>query len=719
MRNYKVLIVSAVVIAYLIGAWFAGQYMAGALYFVLNKTMPEGIELNTWATYWEWYQNDPKQGKYLKVSAALSGFALLVVPMIIAMAAGGPKRGLHGDARWARPDEIRKSGLLTDKTGILVGQYRGRYLTYPGQQFVMLAAPTRSGKGVGVIIPNLLSYPDSVVVLDIKFENFYLTSRFRELHGHQCYLFAPFDQSGRTHRWNPYDAVSKDINQRGNDLLAIGRALWPGRDPKSAFWDDQAVNLFLGLSLYLLDTPELPTTFGEVLRQSSGKGQPPKDYVASIIKERTGGDRPLSDECLDALNRFCSAPDNTLGNIISTFTAPLTIFSSPILDAATSTSDFKLEDVRRKRMSIYIGVQPKDLSNARTLVNLFFTQLVNLNTTLPQQDPSLKYQCLLVMDEFTSIGKVGIIASANAFIAGYNLRLLTIVQSIAQLEAPDAYGKDDARTLMTNHDLKIVYPPVDQRDANEVSETLGSFTERAKSMGSSRARAQFGGGSISENFSEQRRALMMPQELREMSQDQEIVILRANKPILCEKIIYYKDPVFLARLKEASPTLATLGKAVPTQKQLEEALFVNLEGASKVPVNDLNLFRARREGRTREMEEGEELSPAKLALSLPMLNDPNNPSQDSLAALIEAVFRQTGFGESAADLIADVKLSDPQDEEAGGTIEPVDSDDATDPETFARAKTDTPDDLPEFGPDDSYPDQPDDGPDDMPTAANQ
>ncbi|MFP3182720.1 MAG: type IV secretory system conjugative DNA transfer family protein, partial [Paraburkholderia sp.] len=166
---------------------------------------------------------------------------------------------------------------------LVVGVWRGRYLRFTGQQFVLLAAPARSGKGVGIVVPNLLSYPDSVVVLDIKQENFNLTAGYRRAHGQDVYLFNPFAEDGRTHRYNPLSAISGGVFRVG-DILAIGYALYPvgGHDD---FWKDQARNLFLGLVLLLcelrdarrrgnLDVPDYPVTMGEVLRQSSGNGMP-------------------------------------------------------------------------------------------------------------------------------------------------------------------------------------------------------------------------------------------------------------------------------------------------------------------------------------------------------------------------------------------------------------------------------------------------------------
>lgn len=207
---------------------------------------------------------------------------------------------------------------------------------------------------------------------------------------------------------------------------------------------------------------------------------------------------------------------------------------------ATSRSDFDLRQVRRQRMSVYIGITPDHLAEAGRLINLMFSQLVNVNTkVLPQDDPTLKYPCLLLMDEFTAIGKVNIISKAVSYMAGYGLRLLPIIQSLSQLIS--VYGQEEARTFVTNHALQIFYAPREQKDANEVSEILGYETVKGKSISQSK-------GGKSETQSDQRRALLLPQELKELGQWKQIINLENMKPILCEKIKYFDDPVFKKRL---------------------------------------------------------------------------------------------------------------------------------------------------------------------------
>jgi type IV secretion system protein VirD4 len=476
--------------------------------------------------------------------------------------------------------------------GLIVGYHKKLgYLVYRGQQFVSLIAPTRSGKGVGVVIPNLLTYPDSMIVLDLKLENYKYTSKFRAEHGQDVFLFAPFSEDGRTHRWNMFDAVRKRAQHLWfGDLLVIGESYYPSDvDAKTKFFNDSSRNLFVGLALYLLETPSLPCTPGEIFRQASGYGKPIKSHIKELVQKRAtdGAFGPrLSVECSDALNRFLGIPDITLGNVLATFNAPLLIFADPIVDAATSSSDFDLADVRRKRMTIYFGVQPDRLQggDAGLLINLFYSQALILNMReLPQNNPDLKYQCVLLNDEIPAVGRIGVIAKSNPYIAGYNMRLVTIAQSQSQLEDEKLYGAHGARTLLTNHALQIMYPPRDKKDSEEYSAMLGTYT--VKSRGRSRSRG--GKSTTSTNESDQKRELMKPQELRQMKQDEQIISLENTNAIRCHKAYFYLDPLFVDRLKALSPYLAALKKKLPSQVQLEHAAFVLCELQSEVPTLDL------------------------------------------------------------------------------------------------------------------------------------
>lgn len=651
------------VVAYIAAAAWGTVAGACAGYALAHKQAPKDVGWSSFGRLWAATADDEPERRKLKIAAVLSGLALFVIVPALAAAAGARKRELHGSARWANAGEITKAGLMSGAPGIVVGKFNGRFLTLQGQLSVLLSAPTRSGKGVGIVIPNLLSWPDSVVAVDVKGENFERTAGFRGAHGQQVFLWAPFAEEARSHRWNPLSAVRVDERNTVGDILAIGQVLYPTDHKGSgteAFFNEQARNLFLGLTLYLVQTPQLPRTIGELLRQASGKGRSLKEHLQTIIAERAAGAQPLSETCVDALNRFLGTSENTLTSILATLNAPLTVFSEPLVDAATSGDDFSLDDLRRERMSIYVAVPPNRLADAAVLLNLFFSQAINLNTrTLPEHDATLKHQCLFVLDEFAAMGRVGILARAVGYLAGYNLRLLTVIQSVSQLD--DVYGRDQARTFATNHALQILYAPREQRDANEYSEMLGTLTERSASEGRSTAVSGKASSSRSTNVSPQRRALLLPQEFKEIGVDREVVILENCKPIFAHKIRYYDDPVLRTRVLPA-----------PT-----------------VPEIDIGLHRARVEQRVRAAHDDEAFTLEQLAGDfgrMPRLDPQAGPAE--ITHWVERLLRSPAFeivpegspaSAEGAAVRAAAPASPPTLRDASSGTEGTDDDEAVDP----------------------------------------
>ncbi|WP_157489333.1 type IV secretory system conjugative DNA transfer family protein [Lysobacter sp. Root916] len=540
-------------------ALVAGLYLSGYLTLLLLKLDTGLLKWNTYTDYvrvLDLPQYKPYAGK-IKASGYI-GFGLPVVAYLaMAVLILKPKaRSMHGDARFANGMDLQAKGMFkASPNGIVVGKYNGKLVRLGGQQFVILAAPTRSGKGVGIVIPNLLEYQESMVVLDIKQENFDLTSGWRAQQGQEIFLFNPFAEDRRTHRWNPLTYVSSDPAFRVSDLMSIAAMLYPDGSDDQKFWVSQARNAFMAFSLYLFEAFEEENkigfpfasapTIGAIYRLSSGDGKSElKPYLQGLSQ------RPfLSDNARSAFANMLSQADETFASILGTFKEPLNPWINPVLDAATSADDFLLTDLRKKRMTIYVGIQPNKLAESRLIVNLFFSQIINLNTReLPQNNKALKHQCLLLMDEFTSIGKVDIIASAVSYMAGYNIRLLPIIQSMSQLDA--TYGKDISRTIITNHALQIIYAPREQQDANDYSDMLGYTTVRKQNVTRGRE--------FSRSESEERRALMLPQELKAMGFDTEVFLYEGiPHPVKCDKIKYYQDKYFTSRLlpKVEVPTL--------------------------------------------------------------------------------------------------------------------------------------------------------------------
>jgi type IV secretion system protein VirD4 len=292
-----------------------------------------------------------------------------------------------------------------------------------------------------------------------------------------------------------------------------------------------------------------------ITRRRSGDGSDLRAYLQGLTSRSF-----LSKDAKTAFANLLSQAEETFASIMGTFKEPLNAWINPVLDAATSRNDFLLTDVRKKKMTIYIGIQPNKLAESRLIINLFFSQLINVNTReLPQNNAELKHQCLLLMDEFTSIGRVDILASSVSYMAGYNICLLPIIQSMAQLDA--TYGKDVSRTIITNHALQIIYAPREQQDANDYSDMLGYTTVRKESVTRGR--------DTSRSHSDERRALMLPQELKAMGTDKEVILFEGiPHPVKCDKIRYYEDKLFTARLlSKVDVPMMQLEGSVPMGKK--------------------------------------------------------------------------------------------------------------------------------------------------------
>jgi len=574
-------------------ALLAGAYLSGFLALLFLGLDAGSAGPGTWLAYLR-HLDHPQVAPYAwRIrTAGVIGFGLMLLAwaaVLVMLYRLRSHRNIHGRARFAGMLDLAGKGFLARRDdGIVVGSMNGKLLRLSGQQFAILAAPTRSGKGVGVVVPNLLDYRESAVVLDIKQENFDLTSGWRRSIGHEVYLFNPFAEDRRTHRWNPMSYVSDDPATRVSDLQAIAAMLYPDGEDRDRFWTSQARNAFLAFTLYLFErmdhesrstaarTAAMPT-LGAVLRLAAGDGSELRPFLQRLA------DAPfLGQPARTAFSGLLSQADVTFASIMGSFREPLNAWLNPTLDAATSADDFRLDDVRRRRMTIYVGIQPNKLAESRLLVNLFFSQLINANTkVLPSSDPSLRHQCLLLMDEFTSIGKVDIISRAVAYMAGYNLRLLPIVQSMAQLDA--VYGKELSRTILTNHALQIVYAPREQQDANDYSEMLGYTTVRRRA----RTRSHGHGRSVSDNEVLERRALMLPQELKAMGPEKQILLYEGlAHPVLCRKIRYYKDSYFTRRLlpKLEVPLLqGTSAQAWPGERPGNGPVMARAEPARSPP----------------------------------------------------------------------------------------------------------------------------------------
>jgi type IV secretion system protein VirD4 len=524
----------------------ASQYLAGFLLLAWCRLDPRSAGPLTIARYAYYYRTVPEVRKRLWYSSAggLALVALAALPLLLPR-----RRSLHGDARFATRTEMVRAGLFA-KHGLFLGRFGRRYLVLGGQQGVLLSAPPRAEKGTAIVVPNLLFWQGSVLCLDVKLENWSLTAGYRQRSGQSCYLFHPLAEDGNTACWNPLTYISTDPNLRISDVQRIAAILYPDVPGTDPFWPAGARSYFLGVTMYVLETPSFPPTLGEVLRQgmasdTEGFGH----HWRRIIEGRQKGPYPLSSQCVRALSEIIDLAPVTASSIRKTFTSRLDLFANPLLDRATSRNDFDLRDLRKRPMSIYLAINPGDLHLLQALLNLFIEQALNLQTReLPEHNPALKFQVAFILDELAAAGRIPILAQGVAYLPGYNVRLMLVIQAFSQLR--EIYGQQNAETMMKSLAARIVYAPKDVAEATEISQELGFTTVKVHTH--SRPALNFADPKHqrqrSVSVSEQKRPLMLPQEVKELGKNREIIFYEGVRPILARKNRYYRDPLFRKRL---------------------------------------------------------------------------------------------------------------------------------------------------------------------------
>lgn len=479
-----------------------------------------------------YYRGDPHVVKAM--AGGLVGGVTLLAGLVYAL--WSRSAPLHGAARFANERELKRHGFRS-AAGIVVGRKGGRFLTFGGSEHVLVEAPTRSGKGTGIVIPNLLTWQGSVVVLDVKRENFDASAGFRAHYGQQVFLFNPTDRQGRTARYNPLAHIDRsDPDDVIIELQKIATMLFIAPERGEAFWANGARTGFAGVGAWLAETSEEPLTMGAIYRHLT-EG----DARSFFKKELANPQLTLSTGCRTALADFAGGSDNSFADIKKTITSVLGLWLNPLVDAATSTSDFDLRDLRKRPISIYLGVSPDELDRIAPLYNLLFQQLIDLNVReLPGE--ATPVPVLVILDEFARLGRASVIASAFSYVAGYGIRLLPVIQSRSQLRG--VYGEHLADEIVANCGVEIAFTPKELRVANELSDRIGYVGQESVT------RSLTINGLLanrSKSISDQRRALLLPQELMQFPTDRLLLLRGGIPPVLGTKIFYYKSRFFKKR----------------------------------------------------------------------------------------------------------------------------------------------------------------------------
>jgi type IV secretion system protein VirD4 len=496
------------------------------------------------AFFWWWYAYDAYapgifvEGACIAASGGLASIAV-AIGMSVWRAREAKNVATYGSARWATVREARSAGLL-DRDGVLLGRLGQDYLRHDGPEHVLCFAPTRSGKGVGLVVPTLLTWPGSAIVHDIKGENFELTSGFRSRHG-RVLLFDPTNAGSAAY----------------NPLLEVRRGEWEVRDvqniadvlvdPEGALerrnhWEKTSHSLLVGAILHVLYAEKDKTLASVAALLSDPKRAIEKTLHTMMTTPHLGaaGAHPV---IASAARELLNKSENERSGVLSTAMSFLGLYRDPVVAQVTRRCDWRIRDLVEsdRPTTLYLVVPPSDISRTKPLIRLVLNQ-VGRRLTEDLHDKARRHRLLLMLDEFPALGRLDFFESALAFMAGYGLKSFLIAQSLNQIEK--AYGPNNA--ILDNCHVRVSFATNDERTAKRVSDALGTATEirDAKNYAGHRLSPWLGHLMVSRQ--ETARPLLTPGEVMQLPSTDELVLVSGCPPIRAKKARYYEDP----RLKE-------------------------------------------------------------------------------------------------------------------------------------------------------------------------
>lgn len=477
----------------------------------------------------------------------------------------------HGSSRWATSADIGKTGLLTAAPGLVVGAvrrgWRRRYLRDTTQRHVLLFAPSGTGKSTCLVIPTLLEWPHSAVILDVKGELWHRTSGFRrESLGAACLRFDPSDASGTAARYNPVLAIPPTIEadrhaQALADVLVDPDGTLKARD----FWQESAHALLTATLLHVLFAEPAKTLAG-CAHLLSDPARRFRDTLALMratqhdpgltlgwTDPRTGEPTATHPTVAAVAANLLNLDWRTTSGILATALSHLELFRDPIVARNTETSDFTAEDLinpERSPVSLFLTIPPSELVRLRGLIRIVLNQLAaRLTDRLDHQAEQPRRPLLLLLDEFTAIGRIDFLHRAIAYLRGFDIRVFISIQSLSQLY--EVYGQH--QSITTNCAVQVAYGANDIETARLLSEMTGKFTvsvERASVAG-----GLFGGRSTYSR-AESARPLLTPDEVRRLPPEESIVFVAGHPPIRALRVPYYTDPAYTARAALPPPPVS-------------------------------------------------------------------------------------------------------------------------------------------------------------------
>ncbi|WP_019960588.1 conjugal transfer protein TraG [Woodsholea maritima] len=543
----QIIIVSAVALLFV---WAATQWTAWRLGFQPQLGAPM-TELFGWPIYppWDffvwWYFYDayaPRVFVEGAIIAGSGGIAAMGVAIFLSVLRAREARDVttYGSARWAGRKDVTASGLLSPD-GVVLGRFENQYLRHDGPEHVLCFAPTRSGKGVGLVVPSLLTWPGSAIVHDIKGENWQLTAGWRSRYS-RVLLFDPTDPNSA--RYNPLlevrrgDGEVRDV-QNVADILVDPEGLLERRN----HWEKTSHSLLVGAILHVLYA-EADKTLAGVAAFLSDPRRPIAATLTAMMRTPHLGDRPHP-VVAQAARELLNKSENERSGVLSTAMSFLGLYRDPVVAKVTSQCDWLIQDLVEgaRPTTLYIVVPPSDISRTKPLVRLVLNQ-VGRRLTEELNAPNRRHRLLFMLDEFPALGRLDFFESQLAFMAGYGLKAFLIAQSLNQIEK--AYGQNNA--ILDNCHVRVAFATNDERTAKRVSDALGTATEMRAMKNYAGHRLSPWLGHLMVSRQETARPLLTPGEIMQLPADDEVVLVSGVPPIRAKKARYYSDSQFKVRI---------------------------------------------------------------------------------------------------------------------------------------------------------------------------
>jgi type IV secretion system protein VirD4 len=511
------------------------------------------------AFFWWWFAYDAYAPRIFLQGAAIAALgSLTAVPMAVAMSVWRAREARHvftyGSARWASVAEIRSAGLL-EPDGVVLGRVASTYLRHDGPEHVLCFAPTRSGKGVGLVVPTLLTWPESAIVHDIKGENWTLTAGFRARHG-RVLRFDPTNPASDA--YNPLLEVRRGPSEV-RDVQNIADVLVDpeGSLERRSHWEKTSHSLLVGAILHVLYA-EADKTLAGVTALLSDPRRPIETTLRAMMTTPHLGEAGPHPVVASAARELLNKSENERSGVLSTAMSFLGLYRDPVVAQATSRCDWRITDLVEgaRATTLYLVVPPSDISRTKPLVRLILNQVGRLLTEDLQRG-ARRRRLLLMLDEFPALGRLDFFESALAFMAGYGLKSFLIAQSLNQIEK--AYGVSNA--ILDNCHVRVAFATNDERTAKRISDALGTATELRAMRNYAGHRLSPWLGHLMVSRQETARPLLTPGEVMQLPPTDEIVMVSALAPIRAAKARYYDDARLAARI--LPPPAAPAGPSPP------------------------------------------------------------------------------------------------------------------------------------------------------------